>query len=124
MTSRELPPPGDGPYRTSARGRRIRRAWIPWMVGGAAALLAVLVGVLSWDEAPPDRPALSTVPVGLWEHVAAWPPPEEALPPSTPLAPLLVADQPDALAVMTPREGATSLRRGQSLTVRFNRPMV
>lgn len=94
------------------------------MVGGAAALLAVLVGVLSWDEAPPDRPALSTVPVGLWEHVAAWPPPEEALPPSTPLAPLLVADQPDALAVMTPREGATSVRRGQSLTVRFNRPMV
>lgn len=93
-------------------------------MGGATALVALVAGLLFQGEEEADRPAIGTVPPGLFEDVRAWPPAEETLPPSAPLAPLLVADQPEALAVIAPREGATSLRRGASLTVRFNRPMV
>ena len=117
-------PPGEGPYRTPPKRLRIERSWIPWIVGGAIAVIALAVGLL-WpsDEAGP-RPGLSSVPTDLFGDVRAWPAPEPELQVATPLAPLLVSDQPASLAVMSPGEGAMSLRRGQGIMVRFNRPMV
>ncbi|HJL16498.1 MAG TPA: alpha-2-macroglobulin family protein, partial [Sandaracinaceae bacterium LLY-WYZ-13_1] len=110
--------------RTPPRRLLIRRAWLPWVAGGLVALLALLAGLLWPGDEDRDRPSLGSVPPGLFDDVDAWPVPAPDLPPATPLAPLLVADRPDALAVLSPAEGAIRLRRGQSLTVRFNRPMV
>ncbi len=116
-------PTGDGPYRSAPLRLPKRRTWIPWAIGGTVATLALIAGVL-WPTADPGRPSLSSLPTDLFDAVTGWPSPEPDLPPSTPLAPLLVAAQPDALAVLSPGEGATRLRRGESLWVRFNRPMV
>ncbi|MCZ7679506.1 MAG: hypothetical protein M5U28_12375 [Sandaracinaceae bacterium] len=120
---REPCPPGDGPYRTAPLGARPRRRWIPWAVLGALAALALLAWI-AWPAAERGRPALGDIPAGLFDGARAWPAPEDELPPSTPLAPLLVADAPEGLAVLSPGEGATRLRRHETLWVRFNRPMV
>ena len=112
-----------GPYRTPsppAAQRRPRK--LPWIIVGVLA--ATLISVAAWYRARPARPGIDEVPKELLQHIASYPPPEPQLPPATPLAPLLVADQPEALAVLSPDEGATRLRRGQTLRIRFNRPMV
>lgn len=121
----EPSPPGDGPYRTPPERTVARpRRWLPLAIGGLLSTLAVLIGIFGSDDERRARPALSSIPTHLFGNVNTWPAPEAELPPSTPLAPLLAADQPQALAVMSPGEGASRLRRGQSITVRFNRPMV
>lgn len=125
MAEERSPTPlGDGPYRTPPKGPPPRLRWVPWVVGVTLALAAALAIALYPRAETRERPALSSVPPGLFDDVSAWPAPEIDLPPSTPLAPLLVADAPTALAVLSPGEGATRLPRGQSLWVRFNRPMV
>jgi uncharacterized protein YfaS (alpha-2-macroglobulin family) len=92
---------------------------------GITSLLAVAIGWL-WpgEPAAPPRPSLSSVPPGALDRPGPFPGPEPDLPVATPLAPLLAADRPDALSVLSPGEGATRVRRGASYTVRFNRPMV
>lgn len=120
---RREPTPGDGPYRTAPLRALRRRRWIPWAVLGAAAALAVIAWI-AWPSDDRARPSLGDIPAGLFDDARAWPAPEEELPPATPLAPLLVADAPDGLAVLSPNEGATRLRRNETLWVRFNRPMV
>ncbi len=118
----QAPELGDGPYRSTKQPLPRRRPWLVWIVAALVALIAVLAGLLWPDGA--DRPALSELPSSLFDDVSTWPAPEADLPPATPLAPLLVAASPDALAVLHPGEGAIRLRRGESITVRFNRPMI
>jgi hypothetical protein len=67
---------------------------------------------------------LLDVPPSLLRTPSTFPGTESDLPPATPLAPLLAADEPDHLAVLEPGEGAVRVVRGSALTVRFNRPMV
>ena len=123
-SARPSTPPGDGPYRTAPPRRRSRYGWAPWVAGGLLAIAALIAGLaIDWGD-DRGRPSLASLPAGLFDDVSSWPPPEEDLSPSTPLAPLLVADAPAELAVLSPGEGATRLPRGQTLWVRFNRPMV
>lgn len=124
MSDAPDPSPGDGPYRTAPLKNPKPRRWLPWIVAGGACALAGLIAIAIAGEEERERPSLATVPPGLFEDVTAWPAAEDELPPATPLAPLLVADQPEALAVLYPGEGAMRLRRGEGVTVRFNRPMV
>ncbi|MCB9597613.1 MAG: hypothetical protein H6719_33150 [Sandaracinaceae bacterium] len=123
---RDPSPPGEGPYRTPpARAGERRWPWTRVAIGaGALATLAVGIAWLWSSDERPSRPGLASVPADLFDDVREWPPPEDELPPSTPLAPLLVADQPQALAVLSPGEGAQRIRRGGAIFVRFNRPMV
>jgi uncharacterized protein YfaS (alpha-2-macroglobulin family) len=72
----------------------------------------------------PKQPTLDDVPGALLRTASNFPGAIADLPPSTPLAPLLAADQPDGLAVLEPAEGARRITRGGTLVVRFNRPMV
>ncbi|MGE0786716.1 MAG: alpha-2-macroglobulin [Sandaracinaceae bacterium] len=117
-------PYGQGPYRTAEvttpRGNR----WKWWAIGAGVAALVGLLWLLSSGDDEAGRPSLAGVPPGLFGEVDRWPTPEPDLPVATPLAPLLVADQPEALAVLYPPEGAQRLRRGSSFYVQFNRPMV
>jgi len=118
-------PPGDGPYRTPPARTGLRRSrWLKWAVAAALVAGAALLALLWPDDDDADRPSLASVPPDLFEDVNRWPGAEIDLPPATPLAPLLVAVQPEALAVLSPGEGALRLRRGGSVQVRFNRPMV
>lgn len=121
---RDPSPPGDGPYRTPPARAGYRRRWVKWAIAGGVATALIAVVVSRPEVESRSRPSLSTVPPDLFDAVTAWPPPEDELPPSTPLAPLLVRDQPEAVAVLHPGEGAIRLRRGEALHVRFNRPMV
>ncbi len=122
MPDERVPRPGDGPYRTDPREPSRRRRWPPWALGGAT-VLAIASLLFLFDDAESTR-TVQAIPAD-WLHGApAWPLPEADLPPSTPLAPLLVADAPDALRALAPPEGASRLRRGESLWVRFSRPMV
>lgn len=123
--AREPSPPGDGPYRTPpTRLGASRSRWLLIAGIAAAAALAVIAGAILTSGRPRTRPDLAAIPLDRLRDAPAWPAVEDELPPSTPLAPLLVADQPLALAVLAPDEGAHRLRRGNALTVRFNRPMV
>ena len=49
---------------------------------------------------------------------------DEALPPATPLAPLLASDGAGAPSIAQPEEGTTRVLRGHQLLLRFNRLMV
>jgi uncharacterized protein YfaS (alpha-2-macroglobulin family) len=121
MPDERVSRPGHGPYRTDPRSSPPRRPWIPWAI--FAALIAALVAL--YFVLPDEHDASSAaIPAAWLRNADAWPAPEADLPPATPLAPLLVADSPEALAITAPPEGASRLRRGESLYVRFNRPMV
>ena len=115
---------GDGPYREAPlTPPPEKKPWWLWALLASAALLA-LVFNLSGEDDPEAEPTLADVPPMLLDAVAVFPAGGEELPPATPLAPLLAADQPDILTLLSPRGGATRLQRGQALQVRFNRPMV
>ncbi len=122
--SDETPPTGDGPYRSAPLRAPLRRRWIPWVAGATVAAVALIAGIFWPSEDERGRPTASSFPTNRFQAVDRWPLPEPELPPATPLAPLLVAAPPDALAVLSPSEGATRLRRGETLWIRFNRPMV
>ena len=121
---RDPSPPGDGPYRTPPARLAADKRWVKWAIAGGVACALIATALLWPEDDERGRPSLTSLPPGLFDDVNAWPLPEDDLPPSTPLAPLLVADQPQALAVLSPGEGAIRLRRGEGLSVRFNRPMV
>lgn len=93
---------------------------------GAVAAVIVVVGggLLITHRAKKKQPTLEDVPAALLRTASTFPGAIPDLPPSTPLAPLLAADQPDGLAVLEPAEGARRITRGGTLVVRFNRPMV
>jgi uncharacterized protein YfaS (alpha-2-macroglobulin family) len=118
------PPVTLGPYRTAWRRFRKPERPIPPILMVAAACVVLGIGLYLFRGRGSGRASLSDVPPVLIDLIGVFPPPEEDLPPATPLAPLLVADAPEALAVLAPREGATRVRRGDVLQVRFNRPMV
>lgn len=117
-------PPEEGPYRTPPRTTRplALRRWVA--LGGVLALLGVLALWLSSGAEERGRPGVSQVPPTALGDVEVFPAPEEDLQVATPLGPLLVMDAPDALAVVSSFRGAKRLRRGESLGIRFNRPMV
>jgi len=48
----------------------------------------------------------------------------DTLPLSTPLAPLLAADGPESFSLVEPSDEETRVVRGQTLTLRFNRPVI
>ncbi len=125
MDARDPSPPGNGPYRTPPdRPGRYPRRWRRWAIAASVAAVAVALALLWPSDDASSRPSLASVPTDLFDDIDRWPRIDDELPPSTPLAPLLVAQQPEALAVLSPGEGAQRLRRGESLYVSFNRPMV
>lgn len=114
---------GAGPYRTSAAPPPKPP---PSRVGVIALMLAALslpVWMLLGRARSQPLPA-SALP-SMSDTIVSFPEAELELPIATPLAPLLAADAPEALAVMSPAgEGAVRVRRGESYEVHFNRPMV
>ncbi|UJR79747.1 alpha-2-macroglobulin family protein [Sandaracinus amylolyticus] len=118
------PPPSPGPYRTPAGPTTPGPRRVPLVVFVAGALLVVGVLVALIPSGTRRTATLSDAPWEVLDGISQFPPSEPDLPPATPLAPLLVADAPDALAILSPREGATRVERGETLLVRFNRPMV
>jgi uncharacterized protein YfaS (alpha-2-macroglobulin family) len=117
-------PPAVGPYRTPSPPKAPPPPPSRW--ASLIPLLAVitpplLLLLLSRTHAEP----LGTMAVpAMTDELAAFPPTEPELPIAAPLAPLLAADAPEALSVLSPGEGAIRIRRGDSLSIRFNRPMV
>lgn len=122
MASPEQDTVSDGPYRsaplTPPPGRR---RW-PYVV----ALLSLSALCAYWfnGEDGERSPTLADVPSAFVHHLSEFPAELDGLPMATPLGPLLAADRPAGLAIQSPAPGATRLMRGQSLWVRFNRPMV
>lgn len=112
-----------GPYRIQSLPSLPPRARPYAAVAAGTALLVGLVYLL-WPALSPVGLEGSDVPPDLLDGLTTFPAPEADLPVATPLAPLLAADGPDSLVVLSPNEGSMRLRRGDSLTVRFNRPMV
>jgi uncharacterized protein YfaS (alpha-2-macroglobulin family) len=114
-----------GPYRASARPAApppFKTSRLVAAIGLSVACVAGMLSLLGRSRAEPL--SMAAVP-SLTDYIATFPPPEDELPIATPLAPLLAADAPESLAVLSPSdEGAIRLRRGDVLTVRFNRPMV
>lgn len=94
------------------------------MLAPAVGSVLVATGLLLF--APEEAPSLSVfdLPTDLSDGVTEFPGAEELLPEGTPLAPLLSAAQPEALGMLSPREGVTRVMRGDVLQLRFNRPMV
>ena len=99
-----------------AARRRLAAAGVLVAIGAAASPLA-----LRWLRH--ERPRREA-PAELLRAVAAFPESPPELRPSVPLEPLLAADAPDRLAVLSPAETALNLRASEPLVVRFNRPMV
>lgn len=106
-------PPPSPPPRTLPRGAI---AAVMLMVAGGAFLAA--------RARQRKQPTIHDVPEVLLRTGDVFPAALADMPPSTPLAPLLAADQPEALTVIDPPEGARRVSRGTSLVVRFNRVMV
>ncbi|AKF07658.1 alpha-2-macroglobulin family protein [Sandaracinus amylolyticus] len=92
------------------------------LVAGVLLVLGVIIALI--PSGSRRSATLRDAPWQALDGISQFPPPEPEVPPATPLAPLLVADAPDALAILSPREGATRVERGETLLVRFNRPMV
>lgn len=114
-----------GPYRASARPAApppFKRSRLVAAIGLSIACVAGLLSLLGRSRAEPLE---ASAVASLIDTITSFPPPEDELPIATPLAPLLAADAPESLAVLSPaEEGAIRLRRGDVFTVRFNRPMV
>ena len=112
-----------GPYRTPSLPKLPPklRPYAPFALGGL--VLAVLVYLL-WPSLVPVPLEASDVPPTWLDGITAFPAPEPDLPVATPLAPLLAIDGPETFAVVWPEDESVRLRRGETLSVRFNRPMV
>ncbi len=119
------PSPDLGPYRTSARPSPPPPFDRSRIVAGVIVSTACVLGLLSLLGRSRAEPLPASAVPALTDAILTFPPPEPELPIATPLAPLLAADAPESLAVLSPsEEGAIRLRRGDVLSVRFNRPMV
>ncbi len=114
---------GAGPYRTSAAPPPKPPPSRVAPIAVALAVISLPVWMLLGRARSQPLPA-SALPA-MSDTIVSFPPSDPELPIATPLAPLLAADAPEALAVLSPAaEGAVRVRRGESFTVRFNRPMV
>lgn len=114
---------GAGPYRTSAAPppKPPPSRVVPIVV--ALAVLSLPIWILLGRARSQPLPA-SALP-SMSDTVSSFPPARPELPIATPLAPLLAADAPESLSVRSPAyEGAVRVRRGESFSVAFNRPMV
>jgi uncharacterized protein YfaS (alpha-2-macroglobulin family) len=123
--AKQNPAPALGPYRSveappAAPPRAIGR----WMLAPAVASILVAAGLLVLAPEPGPSFSVFDLPTDVAAGVTEFPGAEEALAEATPLAPLLVAAQPEALGMLAPNEGVTRVMRGDVLQVRFNRPMV
>lgn len=96
----------------------------PWAAAAAMVVVVVCTLPFLWPALVPAPLDAADVPPSLVDHVLVFPEAEADLPIATPLAPLLAMDSPESLAVLSPPEGSMRLRRGETLSVRFNRPMV
>ena len=117
------PGTGDGPYRSgdlTPPRRRLPR----WVLVPIAALLGGWLVAHFWKDEAEITPTFADAPAVLVEPFATFPFGQSELPVAAPLDPLLAADQPEQLAILAPPPGAQRLQRGQTLTFRFNRPMV
>ncbi len=115
------------PYRPRPEGDAASPAPRPRRIprGALAAVIAIAGGALLLPRFFARKaPTLDDVPASLLRTPSTFPGALPDLPPATPLAPLLAADEPDRLAMIEPAEGAHRITRGASLYVRFNRPMV
>lgn len=112
-----------GPYR-SPLFQKLPPPARPWALGALVTVVLAAAAYALWPVIVPVPLEARDVPPGLVEDVSVFPPAQDELPVATPLAPLLASDAPDSLAVLSPGEGSLRLRRGEALTIRFNRPMV
>lgn len=96
-----------------------KRRSLLWIAGGVSVLALVAPWVRRHTRANEDD-----APPSLLDDARTFPRATAELEPAVPLTPLLAADEPERLAVVEPTEGATSVSRGSTLTLRFNRPMV
>lgn len=123
-----LPPKASsslGPYREVRTAETPPpRALSRWLLVPAVGSLAVAGGLLLFAPREHVEIAIADLPTDIAGSVLRFPADQEALEPSTPLAPLLTAAQPEDLAMLTPEEGVTRVMRGDVLRMRFNRPMV
>lgn len=100
------------------RRSRPRRRFV-----AALGLVAACAAVVARRDTTPS-PGVDAVPDALRNGPAGLLLGGEPLPIATPLAPLIASDQPAQLGVMEPGESAMRYDRGDSVMVRFNRPMV
>jgi uncharacterized protein YfaS (alpha-2-macroglobulin family) len=102
------------------------RARAIWFVSLVLAPLGVVFGVSCGGIPSPttSEPTHAVpLPTGL-AALASFPGEPGTTRPAAPLDPLLAADRPEALVLLSPRGNSIHLRRGQSISLRFNRPMV
>ncbi len=116
-------PVGDGPYRSQSLTEPPKGTprWV-FIPLGIAVVLWVLFNVL--EEEPTVTPSVADVPEVLLAQFATFPYADSELPVAAPLDPLLAADGPGMLGILSPPAGAQRIARGGTLTFRFNRPMV
>ncbi len=95
------------------------RPWGRWALGGASVLALVAIASRAGR-----RPTALDAPPSLMDPGGRFPRFFEDLPVAAPLAPLLARDVPDALALLEPAAGSARVMQGESLRIRFNRPMV
>ncbi len=119
----EIPDPQRVPYRDAAAPapRGTRRTHWRWLVVAFVVAFGVWLTRIRRNRA---APTVADAPAELLDGARRFPVAEPDLDPAVPLAPLLAADSPERLALLEPDEGALNLRYGETIRVRFNRPMV
>ena len=117
-------PTGDGPYRRSPkRNPRPPKRRVLYVGLGLVAVLVSAFLLLRGEDEPP-RAAVAHLSLPQAMPVATFPLSSTLLPEATPLAPLLIADASENLAILQPSPGVQRLSRNDALRVQFNRPMV
>ena len=117
------PTRGDGPYRSSNLTPPEDKP--RWPIALVAAPVAMSLFFLFINDDPTQKTVdIDDLGPPLVNTLTGFPAEAEELPRATPLEPLLAADQPESLSVLSPSAGASRLTRNQTLRFRFNRPMV
>lgn len=112
------------PYRTNQSppiGPEVRKRRLK-VLGGLGVGLAGVLAFMIWQRDPAPEPSRINL---TWSEQIASFPPEAASETAVSLDPLLLANAPENPALSQPRPGSVNrVRRGNSISFRFNHPMV